>query len=147
MSTSRALRTGAALVTVAVTVGCGASLGQSADGRRPSALAAAVRPPVRGSGDVLTGAEIRHAGAATARDAVSWLRPQFLMRRTPLLPADPYGGFPIVYLDGVRQGGLEMLGTIPAEMITEIRYLTAATAYQWFGGYNPGGAIAISTRP
>jgi hypothetical protein len=145
MRTPRSVRTCAVLVTLPLTVGCGASLRQSADGA--PALPFAEQPPVRGQRDILTGAEIRSAGAITARDAVTWLRPQFLTRRGAVTIQDSYGGLPAVCVDGMCLGGPEVLSTIPAATIVEIRYLTAVTADQWLGRYHPGGVIAIRTRP
>ncbi|HKG95975.1 MAG TPA: hypothetical protein VKA84_28945 [Gemmatimonadaceae bacterium] len=53
------------------------------------------------------------------QDAIRRLRPEFLTRRAYSLADDPYGGQPVVYLDGLRQGGLDVLQTMSAAAIAE----------------------------
>ena len=105
------------------------------------------RPSSRGPSDVLGHTEIQSVSVNTAHEAVIRFRPEFLRRRAEPAPTDPNGGMPVVYLDGVRQGGADALRTIPARVIVEIWYLTAAAASDQFGPYYPGGVIAVRTRP
>ena len=99
----------------------------------------------RGS-DALECGEIRSAGVADAYEAVMRFRPEFLRPRGGLAATDPSGTAPMVYVDGVRQGGPEMLRTIPVAAIAEIRYLSATAASDRFGPLYPGGVIAVRTR-
>jgi len=82
----------------------------------------------------------------TAFDALRKLRPEFLIRRGPPMPTDPDAGYPVVYLDGQRLGGLNTLQGIPLSSIVEIRYLRTAAAVEQLGKSHPGGVIAVSTR-
>ena len=98
------------------------------------------------SSDVLDRVEIQSARVNNAHDAVVRLRPEFLTRRDASASGDPTGGLTTVYLDGVRQGGPDMLFSIPAGAILEIRYLSAIAAGSAFGPYHPGGVISVRTK-
>jgi hypothetical protein len=129
-------------LVVPLAIGC-----RTASPASSSLTAASVRSGVRGPTDVLGYTEIRTARLNTAHEAVMRFRPDFLRRRAEPAPTDPNVGLPVVYLDGVRQGGTDALRTIPAGVIFEIRYLSAAMASDQFGPYYPGGVIAVRTRP
>ena len=97
--------------------------------------------------DVVGGEELQSVpDGASALDALQRLRPEFLTRKAAQLPTDPYGGYPVVYLDGQRLGELSTLQGIPLRSIVEIRFLRTATAAQHLGRTYPGGVIAVSTR-
>jgi len=93
------------------------------------------------SADRLEYAEIGSARVANAYEAVTRLRPQFLRRRSTT-----GDGQPVIYLDGVRQGGAEMLRSIPANVVYEIRYLTATAASAEFGRMHSAGAISVRSN-
>jgi hypothetical protein len=82
----------------------------------------------------------------TAYDVVERYRPEFLQRRLPASAGSPTGGFAVVYIDGNRQGGTDVLRTIPATAVEEIRYLSPAAAGIEFGWANPGGIILVRFR-
>jgi hypothetical protein len=116
-------------------------------------VSAAASPPAtsveraaRTSPDRLGYAEIKSAQVANAHEAVSRLRPQFLRRHWPTM-ANTGEGQPVIYLDGVRQGGADMLRSIPANAVHEIRYLNSAAANAEFGRWHPGGVISVRTKP
>src|SRR5688572_2384550 len=94
------------------------------------------------SSDHLGYAEITAAQVANAHEAVSRLRPQFLRRYRPTLTSLGEGQA-VIYLDGVRQGGADMLRSIPANAVREIRYLSGTAANAEFGRWHPGGVIAV----
>lgn len=97
--------------------------------------------------DVVDGDELQAVqDVGTAFDALRKLRPEFLTRRAAPMPTDPDDGYPVVYLDGQRLGGLNTLEGIPLASILEIRYLRAAAAAERLGRNHPGGVIAVSTR-
>lgn len=98
------------------------------------------------SSDALDCAEIRSARVDNAYEAVMRFRPEFLRPRGAVSVADPSGGAPMVYVDNVRQGGPDMLRTIPTGAIVDIRYLSATTASDRFGPLYPGGVIVVRTR-
>jgi hypothetical protein len=102
----------------------------------------------RGSGvGVVTAGEIEASGTRNALDALRRLRPELLIRRNDAVAsADPYRGYAVVYLNGVLQGGVDVLGTIPVAAITEIRYVSSTAGADRFGKRHPGGVIAVSTR-
>lgn len=99
------------------------------------------------STDLLAFVELQTVTVSNAYEAVSRLRPEFLRRRGVPKPNDPSGGLPVVYVDGVKQGGAESLLTIPSRVIVEIRYFGEIAATDQFGPYHAGGVIAVRTRP
>ena len=101
----------------------------------------------RTASDLLGPTEISLSPGGSAYDVLQRLRPQFLNRQAAPVRYDPYGGRPVVYLDGVRLGGVEELRSISSVMVGEVRFLSAASAHSRFGYYHPGGVIAISSRP
>jgi hypothetical protein len=115
---------------------------------RPSSAtaASALDARSRGPASLIRASEIDALRASTAYEAVRRLRPEFLARRVAAPPTDPYGGRPVVYVDGVRNGAVEMLHTIPGHAVLEIRFVSASAAFDTFGTYHPGGAIAVRTR-
>lgn len=99
------------------------------------------------STDVVGHEELSTIRANTAYDVVVQLRPEFLHRRGASGPEQRESAEPIVYLDGVRQGSLESLHTIPAQLVKEVRFLSPSQAIGLFGPGNYGrGAIAILSR-
>ena len=107
----------------------------------PSASAATSR-----SSDVIDRVEIESVRVNNAHEAVVRLRPEFLRRRGASAASDPNGGLATVYLDGVRQGGPDMLFSIPAGAILEIRYVTAIAAGGALGPFHRGGVIWVRTK-
>ena len=112
----------------------------------PAACASADRAslsPMRsvsGPSSVLTGSEITRAGAHTAYEIIERLRPSYLSRTRGASCQRA------VYLDGIRQGGLDELRRIPAESVWQIRRLDALDATTYFGTGNCSGAIMVMTR-
>ena len=96
--------------------------------------------------DVLGSAELRSVSLSNALEAVRRFRPEFLRTHGSLASVDPNAGMAMVYLDGVRQGGLDALRSIPVAPIYEIRYLSASAAADQYGPFYPGGVIAVRTR-
>ena len=107
----------------------------------------AISPLSSGRGsDALGCGEIGSARVDNAYEAVIRFRPEFLRPRGAAAATEADGGAPVVYVDDVRQGGPEMLRTIPVAAIVEIRYLSATAASDRFGPLYPGGVIAVRTR-
>jgi hypothetical protein len=85
-------------------------------------------------------------GGTNALMAVRRLRPEFLARHAPPRAGDQSEtGYAVVYLDGARLGGPEMLESIPASVIYRIRFLRASEAAAWVGREHRGGVIAVTT--
>ena len=132
-----------AFVTVLLVPGC--RTGGPADARTIRATSQP-EPTPRTSADVLGYVEMQSAPVNNAHEAVVRFRPEFLKRRADRSIGDPTESAPVVYLDGVRQGGTEMLNSIPVGSIVEIRYLTSIAASAQLGRYHPAGVIAVRTR-
>lgn len=94
--------------------------------------------------NVLTLEEIQQSPQSDALGLIRGLRPQWLrVRGASTVSADN----PImVYLDGTRLGGPDVLSSIQANTIEEIRYYGPSEAQTRFGLNNTNGAIAIRTR-
>jgi hypothetical protein len=95
----------------------------------------------RAAADRLEYAEIGSARVANAYEAVIRLRPQFLRRRSTT-----GDGQPVIYLDGVRQGGADILRSVPATVVYEIRFLTATAASAEFGRMHPAGVVSVRSK-
>jgi hypothetical protein len=136
----------ATLAALALEAGCRTAV-PVANGQTIAARSSALGPRTRGPGNILLGSEIQTPpDVNTAYDAVRRLRPEFLTRHAAPLPTDPYRGYPVLYVDRVREGPLDLLQTIPARAVVEIRFLRASAAFDAFGTYHPGGVIAVRTR-
>jgi hypothetical protein len=95
---------------------------------------------------VITVEEIRRSGAMNAYEAVERLRPFWLRSRN----ATSSRGVPssiLVYLNGSRLGGTDMLRRLEVIPVTSIRYLDAAAAKSLPGlaSLRVEGAILVNT--
>lgn len=96
--------------------------------------------------DLITQEEIQsHDGLNTAYDVVQRLRPQFLRRRGVNSLASS-GDDILVYLDGIRTGGVEVLRTIDANTVQQIHYVNARDATTKYGTGHSQGVIEVKTR-
>ena len=114
-------------------------------------LAAAAACASRGvtvppSGDVISAEEIDGIQVATAYDVIQRLRPEFLRSRGRIAGGVAGSQSPVVYVDGVRAGGLDTLRGIAARDVAEIRRIGAADATTRYGTGHAGGVIEITTR-
>ena len=91
--------------------------------------------------NVLTREEIAAAPVTTAYDALDRLRPSFL--RPHATGGRPATAYAVVFIDGVRRGALDVLRSVAANSILEIRYLTAADATTRYGLDIQGGVIDV----
>ena len=141
MSRASITRIAVALVFLPVVQGCrtAAPASQSPSQLGPSVSAA--------SADVLGRSEIQTARVNDAYEAVVRFRPEFLSRRSMAAVTDPTTNAPVVYVNGVRQGSAEVLRSIPAGTVVEIRYLSATAASSQFGPYHAAGVLAVRTNP
>jgi len=93
---------------------------------------------------VLTAEEIATIPARTAYEVVRQLRPEFL--RSTRGPEDSSHRL-LVYVDRVLRGGVEELNNVPAALVLEIRFLSAAEATMRYGEGNTVGALDVRTGP
>jgi len=91
--------------------------------------------------NVLTREEIAAAPVGNAYEALDRLRPNFL--RPHATGGRPATAYPVVFIDGVRRGALDVLRSVAANSIVEIRYLTAADATTRYGLDVQGGVIDV----
>lgn len=102
--------------------------------------------PKSGGANVITADEIAFEKVSTAYEAVQRLRPAMLRKRQGARTGDGPSADIQVYVDNRRLGPLEMLNSIPAETIKELRYLGSTDATLRFGINNTEGAILITTK-
>jgi hypothetical protein len=96
--------------------------------------------------DRITFQEIEVLQVATAYEVVERLRPEFLRTRGATSVSNPVPQEAVVYLDGLRQGGLDALRRISKESLREIRYIDSRDATTQYGTGHRGGAILVVTR-
>jgi outer membrane cobalamin receptor len=96
--------------------------------------------------DVISFEEIQASQLATAYDIIQALRPEFMRSRGVRSMAAATGETAVVYVDGVRAGGLEALRALPRETLQDVRYLSAADATTAYGTGHAGGVIQVRTR-
>jgi hypothetical protein len=143
------VRTGALALALAAAAGCAS--GGSAPGAVSAGAAADSGTTVRTTGtrrdlSVITVEEIQRSGAMNAYEAVERLRPFWLRSRN----ATSSRGVPasiLVYLNGSRLGGIDMLRRLEVIPVTSIRYMDAAAAKSLPGlaSFRVEGAIMVST--
>jgi len=89
--------------------------------------------------------EVAATAASSAEDLLRRRRPHLLLPRA--MHGEPSReGTPLVYIDDVRQGGIGVLGLVPAGTILDVRYLPWMEADARFPGRHPAGVILIRTR-
>jgi hypothetical protein len=111
-----------------------------------AACTSAPRGGERVARNVITAAEIASTTAATAYEAVRQLRPAFLQQRTSRRLGGEPAARPIVYVDGIRMGGLDALHRVHVSDVLEIRYLSAHDATTRYGTGHTGGVIEVRSR-
>lgn len=126
-----------ALARLALAAALTASAGCSA----PYGLHRATSAPFP-SREVLGEAEIRGAHVTTAWEAVMRLRPTYVTWQRVSTGHERR----LVYVDGMLMGGLDVLRTMPAADIHEVRLLTAVGGAYGYALNNSGGALLITTK-
>jgi hypothetical protein len=89
--------------------------------------------------------EVAATAASSAEDLLRRRRPHLLLARAPHGQPN-VEGTPLVYVDDVRQGGIGMLGMVPAQRIIDVRYLTWMEAEARYPGRHPAGVILVRTK-
>ena len=98
-----------------------------------------------GSRNVITAEELAEVEASSAFDAIQKLRPAFL-RRGRVNYEDDTMSHPIVYLDGLRFGGVDELRHIRSGELIRIEYLNGSDATLRYGTGHKGGVLLLTTR-
>src|SRR5678815_417116 len=112
------------------------------------------KKPKSGGANLITQEEIEYANVSNAYEAIQRLRPQMLRKRvgsgTGSARGDAEntneGGYIKVFVDASMIGGTDLLSTVEATKIKDIRYLSATDATQRFGTGYSEGAILITTK-
>lgn len=112
-------------------------------------LVAAAAAPLQSQrrSDVITAEEIARVSGkgGTAFNAVQTLRPRWLKVRELSVTGDPSDMVQSegahVYLNDVDQGDVDYLKTIPAELVAELRWLSASQAASRFGPTSSPGIV------
>jgi len=100
----------------------------------------------RASRDVITREQMDAIDATTVLAVIQRLHPEFLRPRGRASLQTESGGLPVVYVDGIRAGGPEVLRDLPSQDVLEIRYIGAADATTRYGTGHTGGVIEIRIR-
>lgn len=96
--------------------------------------------------NLITAEEIATVSVGTAFEVIEQLRPQFFQGRGPSSIRSNTPDTPIVYVNGVRYGGIESLRAIRAMDVAEIRLLSASDATTRYGTGHVGGVIEVQTK-
>lgn len=120
----------AALAALVVLAACSATAGGRAGGTR----------------NVITADEIASTTARDAYEVIERLRPRWLQSRGVASFRDAAPQLPVVYVDRIRIGGLEVLRTLNVTDIVELRFYSASDATTRYGTDHAGGVIEVYTR-
>lgn len=94
----------------------------------------------------ITAEEIQAAQAQNLYDLIRSLRPNWVAPRGQQSLTNPTAGQVMVYLDGTRAGGPDILRQIRPTDVELVHYLGATEAASRFGLDHSGGAILVTTR-
>jgi hypothetical protein len=108
--------------------------------------ACSTAPTAIGSRNVITQEALEQSGLQESSiwDAVERLRPNWLRSRTSTIGFDRV--YPVVFVDGSRFGGVDVLRSLRVQNVDEIRYLSPQDATTRYGTGYLGGVIAITHR-
>jgi hypothetical protein len=106
-------------------------------------------PQASGSGrpsDVVEEDEIAESTTTNAYELVERIRPNWLRGRgSPDLRGSPEP-LPVIYIEGARQGGVNVLRSIPTASLVRLRFIDAPTATTRYGSGHSGGVILVTLR-
>jgi len=120
-----------------------------------SSFGPAKPPSPQSQRDILTREEIlgSTANQGDLLEAIHSLRPTFLARPRNVYSRSSSAAAPLaVYVDRIRQSGVESLRSIAAGKVAEVRYLDPTASLNQFGPTASGGSLHIrmfdpSTKP
>lgn len=101
----------------------------------------------RGDPNLISPEEVQEANARNAYELVQRLRPRWLQSRGAR--SDRLSTQKLVFVDGNRQGGLDVLSSISIDIVVSVRYLDASRAAAELSGLGTDhteGVIQILTR-
>jgi hypothetical protein len=121
------------LVLIAVSAGC-------------SSFGPPQPPAPQSQRSILTREEIlaSTANQGDLLDAIHSLRPTFLARPRSVYAGNSSAAAPLaVYVDRIRQSGVESLRSIAAGKVAEVRYLDPTASLNEFGPTASGGSLQV----
>lgn len=95
------------------------------------------------SSDIITREEIEASRADNVYELLQQVRPRFLRSRGVHSMSDPSAGYPVVYINDVRHGGLQTLRSILVRQVEEVRYISASDATTRWGTGHTAGVIQV----
>jgi len=95
--------------------------------------------------NLITADEIAALPVSSAHDLLERLRPTWLRNRGPASMGSGAPSFPIVYIDQLRSGGLDVLQRISTQIIREIRFINGRDATTKYGLDHGAGVILVTT--
>jgi outer membrane cobalamin receptor len=99
-----------------------------------------------GNTNLITREQVDEYPNASAMELVQRLRPRFLQRRGQTSISNQHSPYPLVYVDGLRRGGVDELHSLPAMTIEAIEYISPADATTRWGTGHMAGVIHVTTR-
>jgi hypothetical protein len=102
--------------------------------------------PDRGSGNVLTQAQLSATNSDNLYDAIAKLHPDWLSSRGPSSVTDPTPTTASVFMNGTNLGKADYLRDMRVLDVTEVRYWDAGKAAARFGMGHPRGVIEITRK-
>jgi len=78
--------------------------------------------------------------------AIEYLRPGFLRLRPAASLRSAAAATPVVYVDNMRRGGVDVLNSILVSTVQQVTYLSPGDATFKYGTNHPGGVIAVKTK-
>lgn len=123
------------------------------------ASAAEAQKKARGDRTKITRLDLNEAGGTvvTAFDAVRQLQPHWLNPTRGRMAPSTYGASPspttgassatepVIYIDDMRQPSVDVLRTVKAGVVVEMKYLDQNRAIQMLGPGHESGAIQVTT--
>jgi hypothetical protein len=95
---------------------------------------------------VVTEQDLASVGDRSAYEALQQVRPTFLRSRDPTTPTHQNPTPIAVFVDGGRTEGLDVLRSIRANRVKEMRFYEPAEANTRFGTGHNGGVIAVTLK-
>lgn len=131
-----------ACATLSLSTACGSITTQQSSARLASP-ALAMTSPERAS-DVISSIEIASVGAGNAYEVLARLRPELVGGMPAVFGSGPR--MPVLYVDGTREGHIDMLATIRADLVSDMRYYRPSEARTRFGVFDGFGVLVVRTR-
>jgi hypothetical protein len=131
----RASRATLVMTSVAISTACATAPGRKNVGH--------TRPASHSSSEVVTSEELSTLGVQTLYDAIQRLRPEYF-RTSPPTFASPRGTLTVVYINGVRMGGMDAMRSITSGSVHEVRYLRPGQAQLQYREYIGASIIDVT---